>query len=237
MTINEFIEEIKSLGLNPTKEILKKLDIYAKFLQEYNEHTNLTAITNLEDIYLKHFYDSLTLTKVIDLNTCKNLLDFGTGAGFPGMVLKIFFPELKVTLLDSNNKKIKFLTELQEKICVDNLELINTRVENIRKERLNSFDVITARAVANMPVLTELAMPLIKNGGYFIALKGGNKEEIAKSMPAITKSHGEVKEIKTFSLPNEGGARNIVKIKKINDTLPSELRPYEKIIKKPLAKI
>ena len=104
MTINEFIEEVKSLGLNPTKEILEKLDIYAKFLQEYNEHTNLTAITKLEDIYLKHFYDSLTLTKVIDLNTCKNLLDFGTGAGFPGMVLKIFFPELKVTLLDSNNK-------------------------------------------------------------------------------------------------------------------------------------
>lgn len=237
MTINEFIEEVKSLGLNPTKEILEKLDIYAKFLQEYNEHTNLTAITNLEDIYLKHFYDSLTLTKVIDLNTCKNLLDFGTGAGFPGMVLKIFIPELKVTLLDSNNKKIKFLTELQEKICVDNLELINTRVENIRKERLNSYDVITARAVANMPILTELAMPLIKNGGYFIALKGGNKEEIAKSMPAIIKSHGEVIEIKTFSLPNEGGARNIVKIKKINDTLPSELRPYEKIIKKPLAKI
>lgn len=78
MTINEFIEEVKYLGLNPTKEILEKLDIYTKFLQEYNEHTNLTAITNLEDIYLKHFYDSLTLTKVIDLNTCKNLLDFGT---------------------------------------------------------------------------------------------------------------------------------------------------------------
>ena len=237
MTINEFIKEVNSLGLNPTKEILEKLDIYAKFLQEYNEHTNLTAITNLEDIYLKHFYDSLTLTKVIDLNTCKNLLDFGTGAGFPGMVLKIFFPELKVTLLDSNNKKIKFLTELQEKISVNNLELINTRVENIRKERLNSYDVITARAVANMPVLTELAMPLIKNGGYFIALKGGNKEEIEKSMPAITKSHGKILEINTFSLPNEGGQRNIVKIKKINDTLPSELRPYEKIIKKPLAKI
>ena len=99
MTINEFIEEVKSLGLNPTKEILEKLDIYTKFLQEYNEHTNLTAITNLEDIYLKHFYDSLTLTKVIDLNTCKNLLDFGTGAGFPGMVLKIFFPELEQILI------------------------------------------------------------------------------------------------------------------------------------------
>lgn len=237
MNKNEFVLALKNLGIDITEEKLNKLDKYYDLLIEWNNKINLTRITDKEEVYLKHFYDSLTLTKVIDLNTCKNLLDFGTGAGFPGMVLKIFFPELKVTLLDSNNKKIKFLTELQEKICVDNLELINTRVENIRKERLNSYDVITARAVANMPVLTELAMPLIKNGGYFIALKGGNKEEIAKSMPAITKSHGEVKEIKTFSLPNEGGARNIVKIKKINDTLPSELRPYEKIIKKPLAKI
>ena len=237
MNKNEFVLALKNLGIDITEEKLNKLDKYYDLLIEWNNKINLTRITDKEEVYLKHFYDSLTLTKVIDLNTCKNLLDFGTGAGFPGMVLKIFFPELKVTLLDSNNKKIKFLTELQEKICVDNLELINTRVENIRKERLNSYDVITARAVANMPVLTELALPLIKNGGYFIALKGGNKEEIAKSMPAITKSHGEVKEIKTFSLPNEGGARNIVKIKKINDTLPSELRPYEKIIKKPLAKI
>lgn len=237
MNKNEFVLALKNLGIDITEEKLNKLDKYYDLLIEWNNKINLTRITDKEEVYLKHFYDSLTLTKVIDLNTCKNLLDFGTGAGFPGMVLKIFFPELKVTLLDSNNKKIKFLTELQEKICVDNLELINTRVENIRKERLNSYDVITARAVANMPVLTELAMPLIKNGGYFIALKGGNKEEIAKSIPAITKSHGEVKEIKTFSLPNEGGARNIVKIKKINDTLPSELRPYEKIIKKPLAKI
>ena len=237
MNEKEFITELKKLNIEVTPLMLERLVKYYNLLIEYNQIIKLTRIIEKQDVYLKHFYDSLTLTKVIDLNTCKNLLDFGTGAGFPGMVLKIFFPELKVTLLDSNNKKIKFLTELQEKICVDNLELINTRVENIRKERLNSYDVITARAVANMPVLTELAMPLIKNGGYFIALKGGNKEEIAKSIPAITKSHGEVKEIKTFSLPNEGGARNIVKIKKINDTLPSELRPYEKIIKKPLAKI
>ena len=237
MNEKEFIFELKKFNIEVTPLMLERLVKYYNLLIEYNQIIKLTRIIEKQDVYLKHFYDSLTLTKVIDLNTCKNLLDFGTGAGFPGMVLKIFFPELKVTLLDSNNKKIKFLTELQEKICVDNLELINTRVENIRKERLNSYDVITARAVANMPVLTELAMPLIKNGGYFIALKGGNKEEIAKSIPAITKSHGEVKEIKTFSLPNEGGARNIVKIKKINDTLPSELRPYEKIIKKPLAKI
>lgn len=233
MKINEFIEKVKGLGLEITNEKLKQLEIYANFLREYNEHTNLTAITDIEDIYLKHFYDSLTLTKVIDLNTCKDLLDFGTGAGFPGMVIKIFFPSLKVTLLDSNNKKIKFLTELKDKIHVDNLELINTRVELLRNERLNYYDVVTARAVTNMPVLTELAMPLVKKDKYFIAMKGSNTEEIKTSKNAISKMHGEIEEINTFLLSEESGMRNIIKIKKIKETTLDELRSYEKIIKKP----
>ena len=233
MKINEFIEKVKELGLEITNEKLKQLEIYANFLREYNEHTNLTAITDIEDIYLKHFYDSLTLTKVIDLNTCKDLLDFGTGAGFPGMVIKIFFPNLKVTLLDSNNKKIKFLTELKDKIHVDNLELINTRVELLRNERLNYYDVVTARAVTNMPVLTELAMPLVKKDKYFIAMKGSNIEEIKTSKNAISKMNGEIEEINTFLLSEESGMRNIIKIKKIKETTLNELRSYEKIIKKP----
>ena len=233
MKNNEFIEKVKELGLEVTNEKLEKLEIYANFLREYNEHTNLTAITNIEDIYLKHFYDSLTLTKVIDLNLCENLLDFGTGAGFPGMVIKIFFPSLKVTLLDSNNKKIKFLTELKNKIHVDNLELINTRVEFLRKERLNYYDVVTARAVTNMPVLTELAMPLVKENKYFIAMKGSNTEEIKTSKNAISKMHGEIEETNTFLLSQETGMRNIIKVKKLKETTINELRPYEKIIKKP----
>ena len=233
MKINEFIEKVKELGLEITDEKLNQLEIYANFLREYNEHTNLTAITNIEDIYLKHFYDSLTLVKVIDLNTCENLLDFGTGAGFPGMVIKIFFPSLKVTLLDSNNKKIKFLTELKDKIHVDNLELINTRVEFFRNERLNYYDIVTARAVTNMPVLTELAMPLVKKNKYFIAMKGSNTEEIKTSKNAILKMHGEISEINTFLLSKETGMRNIIKIKKNKETDLNELRTYEKIIKKP----
>lgn len=233
MKNNEFIEKVKELGLEVTNEKLEKLEIYANFLREYNEHTNLTAITNIEDIYLKHFYDSLTLTKVIDLNLCENLLDFGTGAGFPGMVIKIFFPSLKVTLLDSNNKKIKFLTELKDKIHVDKIELINTRVEFLRKERLNYYDVVTARAVTNMPVLTELAMPLVKENKYFIAMKGSNTEEIKTSKNAISKMHGEIEETNTFLLSRETGMRNIIKVKKLKETTINELRPYEKIIKKP----
>ncbi len=233
MKIDEFISKTKDIGLDVNNNKLEKLNIYAQFLQEYNKHTNLTRITSIDDIYLKHFYDSLTITKVIDLNTCENLLDFGTGAGFPGMVLKIFFPKLKVTLIDSNNKKIKFLKELQEKISVDNIEIINTRVESIRKERLNSFDVVTARAVTNMPVLTELAMPLVKKNKYFIAMKGSNQEEIENSQNAIFKMHGIVKEVNTFNLPNNAGERNIIKIKKMQETKFDEIRTYEKIIKKP----
>ena len=149
------------------------------------------------------------------------------------MVIKIFFPSLKVTLLDSNNKKIKFLTELKDKIHVDNLELINTRVESFRNERLNYYDVVTARAVTNMPVLTELAMPLVKKNKYFIAMKGSNTEEIKTSKNAILKMHGEISEINTFLLSKETGMRNIIKIKKNKETDLNELRTYEKIIKKP----
>mgnify|MGYP000021291121 FL=1 len=236
MKIDEFIKKVAELGLKVDKDILNKLDIYAKFLIEYNTHTNLTSITNLDDIYLKHFYDSLTITKVIDLNSYENLLDFGTGAGFPGMVLKIFFPNLNVTLLDSNNKKIKFLLELKEKLALDNLEIINARVESLCKDKLNYYDIVTARAVTNMPVLTELAMPLVRQDRYFIAMKGSNNEEIEKSLYAIQKMNGKIEEINNFLLSPSCGKRNIIKIKKIKSTSKDKIRPYEKIIKKPLIK-
>lgn len=236
MTLDEFINNTKLLGIDVNKEQLDKLNIYASFLMEYNSHTNLTAIKTIEEIYLKHFYDSLTLTKVIDLNTCDNLLDIGSGAGFPGMVLKIFYPNLKVTLLDSNNKKTTFLKELVKKINVDNIEVINTRVETLAKERLNYYDVVTARAVTNMTILTELAMPLVKKDKFFIALKGSNKEEITLAEYAIEKMNGKIEKVESFELYNDTGMRNIIKIKKINKTLSKDVRPYEKIIKKPLQK-
>lgn len=236
MTLDEFINNTKLLGIDVNKEQLDKLSIYASFLMEYNAHTNLTAKKTIEEIYLKHFYDSLTLTKVIDLNTCDNLLDIGSGAGFPGMVLKIFYPNLKVTLLDSNNKKTTFLKELVKKINVDNVEVINIRVETLTKERLNYYDVVTARAVTNMTILTELAMPLVKKDKFFIALKGSNKEEITLAEYAIEKMNGKIEKVESFELYNDTGMRNIIKIKKINKTLSKDVRPYEKIIKKPLQK-
>lgn len=236
MKIDEFIIKVQELGLEVTEDKLNKLKVYSKFLQECNEHTNLTAITNTEDIYLKHFYDSLTLTKVIDLNTCQTLLDFGTGAGFPGMVLKIFYPELHVTLLDSNHKKTTFLEELKEKLNVDNLTIINKRVEDLNKTHLNYFDVVTARAVTNLPVLAELALPLVKKDKYFIAMKGSNQQEIVDGKYAINLLNGEIIKVEKFELSKETGYRNIVLVKKMKETNPANLRPYEKIIKKPLKK-
>ena len=236
MNKNEFIKEVKKLNINITDEMLDKLDIYCSFLLEYNKHTNLTAIKEENDIYLKHFYDSLTLTKVIDLNEYNTLLDIGSGAGFPGMVLKIFFPKLKVYLVDSNNKKCKFLLELKEKLNVDNLIVINNRIENLYNEFLNSIDIVTARAVTNLPVLTELAIPLVKANKYFIAMKGNAEEELENSMHAIKQLNCSIDNVITFDLYNNSGVRTLISIKKNKNTELKNIRTYDKIIKKPLQK-
>ena len=236
MNIEEFINEIKKLGIDVTGEQLEKLEIYCNFLLEYNTHTNLTAIKNREEVYLKHFYDSLTLVKSIDLTSIENLLDIGTGAGFPGMVLKIFFPNLQIYLVDSNNKKTKFLIELKDKLNVDKVEVINNRIENITSRFINSIDVVTARAVTNLPVLVELALPLVKVNKYFIAMKGNAQDELENSEYAITYLGGKIEDVKEFDLPHDAGKRTLISIKKIKKSELNKLRPYEKIVKKPLQK-
>ena len=165
MNKNEFVEAIKELGINPTEEQLNNLSIYAEYLMEYNSHTNLTAIKDIEGIYLKHFYDSLTIVKSIDLNNINSLADIGTGAGFPGMVLKIMYPHLKVLLIDSNNKKITFLNNIVKKLGLINIECLNVRCEEYALSHLDSFDLVTARAVANMRILSELCLPLVSVDG------------------------------------------------------------------------
>lgn len=236
MNIEEFINETKKLGIDITGEQLEKLEIYCNFLLEYNSHTNLTAIKNREEVYLKHFYDSLTLVKSIDLTSIENLLDIGTGAGFPGMVLKIFFPNLQIYLVDSNNKKTKFLNELKNKLNVDKVEVINNRIENITSRFINSIDVVTARAVTNLPVLVELALPLVKVNKYFIAMKGNAQDELENSEYAITYLGGKIEDVKEFDLPHDAGKRMLIVIQKIRNSDLNKLRPYEKIIKKPLQK-
>ena len=234
MNKEEFIREVKVLGININDEVLNKLDIYCKFLLEYNTHTNLTAITNEEEVYLKHFYDSLTITKIIDLEKETSLMDIGTGAGFPGLVLKIFFPNLNVILVDSNNKKIKFLQEVCQKINVDNLTIINDRVENLLTKYINSIDIVTARAVTNLPVLTELAIPFVKKDKYFIAMKGNATDELNASQNAFKVLNCSVEDINIFELYNNAGTRTLIKVKKLEDSNIKSVRSYDKIVRKPL---
>lgn len=235
MNKEEFLKSLDELHINYNNKMLEQLEIYKKFLKEYNTHTNLTAIKDDEGIYLKHFYDSLTIVKAINLNNVNNLLDIGTGAGFPGMVIKIFFPNINVYLLDSNNKKIKFLEELSKKLNID-VTLINKRVEDYAKDNLNKFDVVTSRAVANLRVLSELSLPLVKKEGLFIALKGNIDKELNVALETIQILNGKIININTFNLFNNEGVRNIIVINKIDDTSIDILRTYDKIVKKPLKK-
>ena len=234
MNKEEFINELNKLNISLSDNQLNQLEIYKDFLIEFNEHTNLTAIKKPEDIYLKHFYDSLTLTQVIDFNEVTNLLDIGTGAGFPGVVLKIAFPHLNITLLDSNGKKIEFLRQLTQKLEIDNVELINDRAEEFIKDRRESFDIVTARAVSDMSIITELCLPFTKLNGYFIAMKGSNEEEVNESTRAINTLGGKLEKNKQIILPKEESIRQLILIKKEKNTPLEYPRRYDKIIKKPL---
>ena len=235
MTKEEFIKALEDLKIKYTSDMLEQLEIYKEYLKEYNTHTNLTRIIDDNDIYLKHFYDSLTIVKCIDLNNIDNLLDIGSGAGFPGVVLKIFYPHLNITLIDANNKKTKFLESLAHKLNI-NVEVINQRVEDYAKDNLNKFALVTGRAVANMRVLSELSLPLVKKDGLFVALKGNIENELNESLDTIEILNSKIENIITFELNNNAGLRNIVVIKKIEETTKNNLRTYDKILKKPLVK-
>jgi len=236
MTKEEFIRYVEKLGLILTDNQIKQFETYVQELIKYNEHTNLTAIKEENDIYLKHFYDSLTLMKTIDFTKQETLLDIGTGAGFPGLVLKIAFPHINITLLDSNNKKTKFLEYMIEVLHLENVTIINDRSEKYIENKREYFDVVTARAVKNLPVLNELCIPFVKVDGYFLAMKGQNKEEIEESKYGITTLNAFIEEIKEIKLPFENSDRTILKIKKQGPTNTKYPRNYEKIIKKTLKK-
>ena len=172
MNIDDFKNEVKQLGIDIDDEKIKQLEKYYELLTMWNKKMNLTAITEKKDVYLKHFYDSLTICKVIDLNNEDSFCDIGTGAGFPGIVIKIFFPHLKMTLIDSLNKRIEFLRVVCWELDLTNVSLVHGRAEEFAKENRDSFDVVTARAVSSLNVLLEYAMPIVKKDKYFIAMRG-----------------------------------------------------------------
>lgn len=165
MNKNDFLEEINKLGINLTNKQEEDLEKYYNLLIEENKKINLTTITNKEEVYLKHYYDSLTIIKVIDLTKDLSIIDIGTGAGFPGLVLKIVFPNLKITLLDAQEKRIKFLNKVIKELNLKNIKTVHSRIEDYKEEK---FDIVTSRAVAKTNILLELSCQLLKTNGYFI---------------------------------------------------------------------
>lgn len=231
MNIETFIKEVEKLNISVTKENLASLAKYKDLLVEYNKKFNLTAIKSDEEIYLKHFYDSLTLIKAYSLNGNLKLLDIGTGAGFPGIVLKIFYPDLELTLLDSNHKKIAFLEVVIKELNLKNVTCINSRAENLPKTYREYFDIVTSRAVAHLRILLELSIPYLKVGGKLIAMKGLSEEEIKESAKILEKLDSTIVDTIKFNLPIEGSNRSLVivqKNKKTNEIYP---RSYDKIVK------
>ena len=210
MNIELFIEETKKLGINLTDKQLSQLEDYYKLLVSWNEKINLTRIIEHDDVYLKHFYDSLTISKVIDLNKELTLADIGTGAGLPGIVLKIAYPNLKITLIDSLQKRVNFLNEVINKLGLSDIKAIHTRAED-HKEK---YDIVTSRAVANLKKLSEWCMPLVKENGYFIPMKANVEEEIIEAKDTISKLGGKLEKKETFYLPIEESLRNILVIRK-----------------------
>lgn len=217
MNQNRFIEELKLINVSLTQNQLDQLNQYYNLLIEYNKVMNLTGITEYEEVYLKHFYDSLTIAKVIDLKKINSLCDIGTGAGFPGLVLKIVFPNLKITLLDSLNKRIEFLKVVIDKLNLNNIEVIHSRAEEYALKNRNKFDVTTARAVAHTSILLEYAIPLTKINGYFIPLKANMTEELKEIDNAINELNVRLIKKEEFKLPIEGSSRTILLFEKLKD--------------------
>lgn len=233
MNKEEFILALKDLRIEINDNQLNQLETYYNMLIEYNSHTNLTRITEKEDVYLKHFYDSLTIVKAIKLNN-QTLLDIGTGAGFPGMVLKILFPNLKVTLVDSLNKRIIFLKEVINNLGLKDIVALHERAEEYALNNKETFDIVTSRAVASLNVLSELCIPFVKVNGYFIPLKADAKEEINISKKAIETLGCVIEDLIEFQLIKENSKRTIIKIKKKEKTPLKYPRKFNEIKKKPL---
>jgi len=237
MAIKSIIKsQAEVVGIDVSDELLEKLEIYAKELKEWNEKINLTAIKDDEGIAIKHFIDSLMLLKYISIPENSKIIDVGTGAGFPGLVIAAARSDVKVTLLDSTGKKLKVVEDIAQKMGLSNYEILNMRAEDAgqKKEYREQFDFSTARAVAELRVLSEYCLPFVKQNGYFISMKGALAEkEIENATNALKVLSGQIEENFNFNLCNTG-ERNIIKIKKISQIPTKYPRVSAQISKKPL---
>ncbi len=221
MVVEQFSARVREHGLELSSRQLEQFEIYYRELVEWNEKMNLTAITEREQVYLKHFYDSLTLAFQVKLESVSTMADIGAGAGFPSIPLKIAFPHLKLTIVDSLNKRIHFLNHLAEQLQLQEVKAIHARAEEAgrNKELRDRFDLVTARAVARLSVLNELCLPFVRPGGVFAAMKGAQtSDELQEATRSIALLKGKLEAVHTFTLPVEDAERNIVVLTKTDLT-------------------
>lgn len=223
MNPEKFVLELSKHNFKLTDKQKQQFNLYFKFLIEVNQNVNLTRITVEDEVYLKHFYDSITPLLVLGEVFAQNvsLCDVGAGAGFPSIPIKILRPDIKVTIVDSLAKRLTFLKELTNKLGLDNVELVHGRAEDVGQNKLyrEKFDIVTARAVAKMSVLSEYCLPLVKKGGYFVALKGPKAEdELDEGKKAIATLGGELIKDEEMTLPGTSEERTLVLVKKVKET-------------------
>lgn len=218
---NKFEEELNNLGIVLNDQQKKQFDQYYELLTEWNKVMNLTGITDYDEVNLKHFTDSLTIAKICDMSQVESVIDIGTGAGFPGIPLKIVYPHLHIVLLDSLSKRIKFLDEVIRVLELENIETIHGRAEDFakKKEYRECFDLCVSRAVANLSTLSEYCLPFVKVDGSFISYKSGESdEEICQAEYAVKVLGGKVAGIEKFQLPGTDMGRALVDLKKVKTT-------------------
>lgn len=217
----QFQQRLQEQGIGVNNEQLEQFETYYRELVLWNEKMNLTGITEREQVYTKHFFDSVSLSFFIDMNQVKFIADIGSGAGFPSFPLKICFPHLKVTIIDSLNKRIQFLQHIASQLALHDVECIHGRAEDVARNDAyrDRFDLVTARAVARLSVLNEFCLPFARKGGQFAALKGSDPtEEIREAKRSFKELKGELKEVYPFTLPVEQSDRHIILITKTEKT-------------------
>ena len=217
----QFRKDIEALGIDLTEKQIQQFISYYEKLVEWNEMMNLTAITEYDEVMKKHFIDSMTLIKAFDVNQSASVIDVGTGAGFPGLVLKIAYPNLKITLLDSLNKRIQFLNEVIGNLGLDGVETIHGRAEDFAKpDKLREkYDLCVSRAVANLSTLSEYCLPFVKEKGLFISYKSEKvQDEMVKADKAISILGGKIEKQVEFTLPYSDIYRNLFIIRKVKKT-------------------
>ena len=221
MENRRFDQELEMLGIQLTDVQKEQFDRYYELLIEWNRVMNLTGITEYDEVNLKHFTDSLTIVRIKDMENVSTLIDVGTGAGFPGIPIKIAFPYIKVTLLDSLNKRIKFLNQVVEELDLKDVVTLHGRAEDYAKkeEYREQFDLCASRAVANLSTLSEYCLPFVKKGGCFISYKSADSdEEIEQSKKALDILGGKIEKVDKFVLPGSDMGRALVMVEKVKNT-------------------